>query len=363
MSLNSLNSIKLVSGQNYKLNAAKLAYLDASGDYFLINGKTNTSFTSTHSTYSGLSMTILSGNTRWDSAEPTAYSCYYYDTDADNAFDSGEQLGFTFNGNSLAETDTLTINGLTQSATHYHYVLAALNDVSTKTIYFNFFDSSGNNMNTDMGFVTDPYTESVPCALPDNQSIYIIQIPQNALLSSMTIQFVGAFGNSFGISPVGILSSTIDFESTNFPCFLDGTMILTPTGEVNISALKSGDKLLNEQNEIVTVEHVWVRDVLNVKSNKENAYPNLIPKDYIDCDKPNRDLFISPQHKILYKNVMIDSKFLDVKQQFIELPFRYYNVTLKEGYGTMIANGCVVETYKRKANVSIQNEKGMVLYR
>jgi len=367
MSLTSLNSIKISTGQNYKFDSQKLSYLTSnqSGYYFLINSKTDTSFGSTLNTYTGLTMTMTNGDTLWASSLPQVAACYFYDGDNDNVFDEGEQLGFDFSGNNITNSDTVTVNGLTNTSTAYQYVLFALNDVATKTVYFNFLDSSSNNINTSMGYVTDPYTNSVPCSFPDNQGVYLVQVPKNANLAKIKIGFAGAFGTSYGVSLVGVLSSPTDFSSTNFPCFLDGTMIKTINGEKNISTLKSGDKLLNDKNEIVTVEHVWIKDVVVPhKTAQHNMYPNLIPKDYFEENKPNKDLYISPQHKISYNGVLIDSKFLDnVSQQIIELPFRYYNITLVEGYGTMIANGCVVETYKRKENVSIKDEKGMNLYR
>lgn len=365
MTLNSLNSTKLASGENYKLNTQKITTLTNAphnSDYFFVTSKTNTAFSSTRSNYSP-TFSLSYGNTLWTTSLPTAFACYYFDVDNDNLLDNGEQLGFTFNGTSLTQNDTVTISGLTNTGTKYQNVLFALDDVATKTVYFNFFDSSGTNINTDMGYVTDPYTTSVPCAFPDNQGIYLVQIPQNADLSSMTVNFTGAFGNSYGVSLVGVVSSPTDFTTEAFPCFLDGTMIKTIEGEKNIATLKSGDKLLNKDNEIVTIEHVWVKDVVFAPENvSHNVYPNLIPKDYFGENKPNKDLWISPQHKISYNDVMIDSKYLQIEQQIIELPFKYYNITLAEGYGTMIANGCVVETYKRKQGLSVKDEKSMVLY-
>ena len=364
--LTSLNSIKLATGANYRFSQTSLGLISSSsGKYFLVNGMSESpsKFTSNITNYDGVNVSI-SDSSGWVLTIPTQFACFYLDGNNNSTLDSGEQLGFTFQSSINIESETITISELHNATNNYQYILFSLDDVATKTVFFSFYDSSDNKINTAMGYVTNPKTGDTPCSLPDNQSVYLIQIPPSTDLTKIEIKFVGDYGISDGVSFVGTISSPLDYFTTNFPCFLDGTMILTENGEINISDLNPGDKLLNADGNLVTVEHIWTRDVFNINDkNKYNAYPNLIPKDYFDKNKPNKDLYISPQHKILYKDVMVDSQLLDVEQQYLQVPFRYYNLTLVEGYGTMIANGCVVETYKRKENVAIEDEKGMILYR
>lgn len=84
------------------------------------------------------------------------------------------------------------------------------------------------------------------------------------------------------------------------PCFTPGTAIATPKGEVAVESLKPGDRILTRDNGIQTIS--WVgHKRLDFKELK--AAPKLRPikikAGAIDDNMPERDMLVSPSHRML----------------------------------------------------------------
>ena len=84
------------------------------------------------------------------------------------------------------------------------------------------------------------------------------------------------------------------------PCFTPGTAIATPKGEVAVERLKAGDRVLTRDNGIQTLS--WVgHKRLDHKELK--AAPKLRPikikAGAIDKMMPERDMLVSPSHRML----------------------------------------------------------------
>lgn len=346
--MSSLTPILLKTNDTWQFNSSTTSSFDRT---FLINDNSENNLVSTvGKNYTGLTVTVdnISNFTR----DTIANSSFYYDSNNNNILDTGEQLGYklTATDNSL---HLCTINNISGNGSNYHYILLTIDILvgSNRTIYFNFYDSDGVDIsNSQMGYAIDTDSNSVVCSL-SNKGIYMIPISMCSNLAKITIGFYGFSGitstsGGVGVVFAGLMSSTQNFTSSNFPCFLENAMILTPTGEIKISDLKEGDKILDSNYNLKTVENLWMRDVYFIKPNDEKiAYPYVIKKDHFLKNVPNDDLYISPYHHVEVNNKLIESEDLNLEQEKINLPFRYYNISLKEGHHTMIANGCVVETF------------------
>ena len=84
------------------------------------------------------------------------------------------------------------------------------------------------------------------------------------------------------------------------PCFTPGTRIATPKGEVAVERLKNGDRVLTRDNGIQTIRWVGQKklDHLQLKMLKE-LRPVRIKAGALGANKPERDMMVSPMHRML----------------------------------------------------------------
>ncbi len=84
------------------------------------------------------------------------------------------------------------------------------------------------------------------------------------------------------------------------PCFTPGTMIATPRGERRVEDLQVGDRVITRDNGLQEIR--WVgRRTLNARELRANPNlsPVLIRAGALGHGLPERDLLVSPQHRIL----------------------------------------------------------------
>lgn len=96
-------------------------------------------------------------------------------------------------------------------------------------------------------------------------------------------------------------------------CFTPGTRIATQKGEVAVEALKAGDKVFTRDNGAQTLRWVGRRD-LNASDLRANPeyQPILIRQGALGNGLPERDMLVSPQHRMLITSdlaaVMFDER-------------------------------------------------------
>lgn len=123
----------------------------------------------------------------------------------------------------------------------------------------------------------------------DLRMIGISQIvPANDSFSPATIQFVDG-----STAPYTDIARVI-------PCFTPGSRIATPKGEVLVERLKVGDRVLTRDNGIQTITWLGQKklDHLQLKALKE-LKPILIRAGALGDGKPERDMKVSPMHRML----------------------------------------------------------------
>ncbi len=84
------------------------------------------------------------------------------------------------------------------------------------------------------------------------------------------------------------------------PCFTPGTLIATPRGETPVESLRPGDKVLTRDNGIQTVRWAGRR---HFPGRELAAAPHLTPilirKGALGDGRPERDMRLSPNHRVL----------------------------------------------------------------
>lgn len=181
-------------------------------------------------------------------------------------------------------------------------------------------------------------------SIPAGGSYSVIRSVDNP--ENGTITYLDADGNDAG---------TIEFTNIEkvVPCFTPGTRIATPRGEVNVETLKVGDRVITRDNGLQNIR--WIGNVAMSAADfqrREHLAPVLILKGALGNDLPERDMMVSPNHRMLVANdktvlyfeeseVLVAAKHLtglmgvkrvqNVDTNYIHLLFDQHEVILSDG--------------------------------
>jgi Ca2+-binding RTX toxin-like protein len=117
-------------------------------------------------------------------------------------------------------------------------------------------------------------------------------------------------GNSFS-GQVNFLDANGDVEGTLtfteiediIPCFTPGTVIATPQGERLVEELREGDKIITRDNGLQEIRWVGRRDLSGQELVRApHLKPVLIRAGSLGRGLPERDMMVSPQHRLLINN-------------------------------------------------------------
>ncbi len=136
------------------------------------------------------------------------------------------------------------------------------------------------------------------------------------------------------------------------PCFLRGTMIATPTGEVAVEALRRGDLVTALEGDGPTARPVtWVGSSLmrvSEQADPDAALPVRIVRHAFAMNVPHRDLLVTPEHCILTEAGLVPARMLVngasvlIDRSLSE--YEYYHVEL-ERHGILLSEGLSTESY------------------
>ncbi|WP_166416879.1 Hint domain-containing protein [Cochlodiniinecator piscidefendens] len=153
--------------------------------------------------------------------------------------------------------------------------------------------------------------------------------------------------------------STLTFteiENINVICFTPGTGILTNKGMIAVEDLCVGDRVLTRDNGMQTLRWVGAK-TLNQQSllQRPNLRPILIKKGSLGDDLPERDMYVSPNHRMLMKDpdnslllgdteVLVAAKHLRARKgveqvatagvTYIHMLFDRHELVVADGYWT-----------------------------
>ncbi|QBF31656.1 Hint domain-containing protein [Thalassococcus sp. S3] len=111
-----------------------------------------------------------------------------------------------------------------------------------------------------------------------------------------TVTFFDEDGNATG---------TLEFINieTVIPCFTPGTMIATPTGERRVEDLEIGDRVITRDNGIQDIRWLGKRALTGQELvQAEHLRPVLIRAGALGNGLPERDMMVSPNHRVLVAN-------------------------------------------------------------
>ena len=103
----------------------------------------------------------------------------------------------------------------------------------------------------------------------------------------------------------GNVTGTLTFQNIEnvIPCFTPGTLIATPKGERLVEELREGDKVLTRDNGIQEIRWVGRRDMTRAELiAAPHLKPVLIRAGSLGKGLPERDMLVSPNHRMLVAN-------------------------------------------------------------
>jgi hypothetical protein len=90
-----------------------------------------------------------------------------------------------------------------------------------------------------------------------------------------------------------------EFQNTP-PCFTPGTLIVTARGEVKVEDLRVGDRVITRDSGIQEIRWIGRRDLSAAElSSAPHLRPVLIQAGALGGGLPERDLLVSPNHRVL----------------------------------------------------------------
>jgi len=176
----------------------------------------------------------------------------------------------------------------------------------------------------------------------DRNSVYSIDTSTGA--ATLVQTFSGGLGASYGAASQA--------DATPI-CFLRGTRIATPSGEVAIEQLSPGDLILTQAGKARSIVWIGEGNVLASGRQRGVATPVIVRKDAFSDGVPNRDLHVTRAHAFLFDGVLIPAEFLvnhrsivwDDEPQEVSL----FHIEL-ETHDVLIANGAPAESYRDDGN-------------
>lgn len=230
--------------------------------------------------------------------------------------------------------DDFNAGARTQGTVSYANGTTVSLDAGATPIVVNITDDDGNpagspdNLFSD-GFIDTPGDGSAP-STANNDQVLTDPVTVNgdtyaagsqvelefafSVSSGETFWIIRIDGTNVGISgpalPVPGTTYTVSGSSDgaesplgDVPCFLEGTLIATPSGEVPVEALSVGDLVLTLDHGAQPIRWIAAKKVDAARlAEKPALRPIRIPAGALGPGRPKAPLHVSPQHRILLRS-------------------------------------------------------------
>jgi len=140
-------------------------------------------------------------------------------------------------------------------------------------------------------------------------------------------------------------------DSQTYVCFLPGTMIATPEGEVAVESLSIGDLVNTADGRTVPVRWLGRQTVVARFGIPEGRRPVHIVAGALGADLPKRDLRVTSDHALLIENVLVHAGALVNGTTIRRIPlselgerFLVYHIET-ENHEVIVAEGTPAETF------------------
>lgn len=136
---------------------------------------------------------------------------------------------------------------------------------------------------------------------------------------------------------------------TTIICFMPGTLIATPRGDVAVERLSIGDEVLTSDGRLEPVRWIGRNTVSLVFADPLRALPIRVMAGALGENVPSRDLLVSPEHALLVDGVLVQAGALVngasiLRETNVPQTFTYYHVELND-HSLILAENTPAETF------------------
>lgn len=169
-------------------------------------------------------------------------------------------------------------------------------------------------------------------------------------------QFLASTGNGSSVSYLlfsdtraeSNASLSVKSASTAI-CFLPGTRIATPGGEIAVESLHSGDLVKTHEGHPIPVRWIGRQTISTRFADPLRVLPICIKADALSDNVPARDLYVSPCHALLVDGILIQAGALVNGGSIVRVPapsevFTYYHVETSD-HSLVLAENVPAETF------------------
>ena len=136
-------------------------------------------------------------------------------------------------------------------------------------------------------------------------------------------------------------------------CYVAGTNIATPSGEVPVQRLAIGDMVLTQRGEAKPIAWIGKGKALATRGQRSAATPVIVRKGALADNVPHRDLHLTKGHSLYLDGALIPVEFLvnhrsivwDDRAQEVEI----YHIELA-AHDVLLAEGAPTESYRDDGN-------------
>jgi hypothetical protein len=164
----------------------------------------------------------------------------------------------------------------------------------------------------------------------------------NGASHTITLSGASSHGGAYATTTLGTDTITVT-------CFLAGTLIRTPDGEVAVETLKRGDLVVASDGRCVPVTWLGVQTISRRFAAPMRSLPIRIKAGALGENIPSRDLRISPDHAILVDGTLIHAGALVngssiTRETDMPETFSYYHVEADDHW-LILAENTPAETF------------------
>ena len=132
-------------------------------------------------------------------------------------------------------------------------------------------------------------------------------------------------------------------------CFMTGTLIRTPYGDVAVEELRRGDPIMTTEGKVAPVCWVGRQTVCTQFGDPLRVMPIRIKAGALSDNVPSRDLLLSSDHAILFDNALIQAGALVngtsiVRETNVPKIFTYFHVEVDD-HSLILADNTPAETF------------------
>lgn len=188
------------------------------------------------------------------------------------------------------------------------------------------------------------YQFTTPLGDEVTDPIYLGGDGGNYSFAAVVTDVAGNTGQSGGF-PITI---TADLNAV---CYLKGTHIQTPEGEVAVEKLQIGDLVTTASGKVESIKWIGRRGYVTrflPSHNRRNVLPIRIARGALGENIPHRDLFVSPEHAMCLEGALIPARHLVNGRSIAYFDsletIEYYHIELPK-HAVLMAEGAAAESW------------------